>query len=160
MVKARYIVSDEVTDVGLRVFITSHMIENGFKKGIPKNISDKEIEVLIDLEDKNPETFRKELENAIHTKFKGVKEPEKIKVELKETSSNANPIGEIPDIMLSSQMLQLDQMSKFINIGSQMSKDMKEGFKSMGKQMKEGFNSMGKQIKDGFGILAKAFKSK
>jgi len=116
MVQARYLISDKVINVGLRVFLTSFMMDEGIKKGVAKNIDKKTVEMLVDLGNTDAEKFRKRLEKAIHRDF-GSEDPEcdreKIKVRLAETS---NPGWAIPNIMRSSQSLLLNQTGKGVNV--------------------------------------------
>jgi len=126
MVQARYIISNKVIGVGLRIFITSFMMDSGFKKGVAKNIDEETVEVLIDLEHTDTEEFRKSLEIAIHTGFKSEDPkciPEKIKVELTKTN---NPGWDIPELMFSSQSLLLSQTGKGVNVMIQIREAIKE----------------------------------
>jgi acylphosphatase len=116
MVQARYLISDKVINVGLRVFLTSFMMDEGIKKGVARNIDKKTVEMLVDLGNTNAEEFHKKVETAIHTEFESADtgcDRGKINVKLAETS---NPGWDIPDIMFSSQSLLLNQTGKGVNV--------------------------------------------
>jgi hypothetical protein len=131
MVQARYIIHDKVINVGLRIFLTSFIIDEGFEKGVARNVDGKTVESLVELGDRNAEEFRKKIETAIHTRFE-ISDPEcdpkEIKVELAETS---NPGWDIPDVMRSSQSLLLNQTGKGVNVMIQIRDEITKGFDKM-----------------------------
>jgi len=149
MVQARYLISDKVINVGLRVFLTSFMMDEGFKKGVARNTDKKTVEMLVDLGNINAEKFRKRLETAIHTGFESTDsecDSGEIKVELAETS---NPGWDIPDIMFSSQSLLLNQTGKGVNVMIQV----KDEIVQVRDEIKKGFDELPEK-------LARAMKGK
>jgi len=170
MVQARYLISDKVINVGLRVFLTSFMMDEGIKKGVARNTDKKTVEMLVDLGDTDAEKFRKRLETAIHTGFESTDpgcDPGEIKVKLAETS---NPGWDIPDIMFSSQSLLLNQTGKGVNVMVQVRdevaglKDGIGGLKDGIGGLKDGIGGLRDEIRKGFNELpekiAKAIKGK
>lgn len=137
MVQARYLISDKVIDVGLRVFLTSFMMDEGIKKGVARNIDKKTVEMLVDLGNINAKEFHKKIETAVHAGFESADlgcDPREIKVELAGTS---NPGWDIPNIMFSSQSLILNQTGKGVNVMIQVRDEITKGFDKMAKAMKE-----------------------
>jgi len=138
MVQARYLISDKVINVGLRVFLTSFMMDEGIKKGVARNIDKKTVEMLVDLGNTDAKEFHKKIETAIHAGFESADlgcDPREIRVEL---AGMSNPGWDIPDIMFSSQSLLLNQTGKGVNVMLRIEKGINDLPEKLAKAIMKG----------------------
>jgi len=155
---------NRITNVGLRVVITSFLIDDGrFKKGKVENISENEVKIFIDGTEGDVrdmlEKLRTRLDKASEDSSLLIPKP----IEICEPQIvGANPHAmELPNLTDFAQSLMLEQTGKGVCVmttgfGS-LGKKFDEGFVSLGKKFDEGFVSLGKKFDDGFNSLGKKF---
>ncbi|MDO8627213.1 MAG: acylphosphatase, partial [Candidatus Diapherotrites archaeon] len=126
----------EVQNVGLRPFIVSIMIEQGFKKGNAVNLeSGTEVEIILQGEREKVENFRKKLVNAIKREAENFYSelPKEFEItEVEEKHGNNNALIGLSD---KASSLTLSQTSKGVAV-------MVQGFSGMSNNMKEGFGGI------------------
>jgi len=112
---ARFFIENkhDVQKVGLRTIAISTMMDLNFKKGTATNIKDTKVEILIQAnkdEKKRIEELQKEIIKRLEIRLKKLKSHRSVG----KKNPNCSPIvfevvQDIPDLMWSSQSLQLDQ---------------------------------------------------
>ena len=153
MATARFYIKDKVQEVGYRVHIMQKILNSGLK-GTVINLADGRVEVRLEGEKERIDDFYEELKS-------GKNKPELAeKPDIYDLEFNAELI--VPDSMVSSQALVIEQLGKGIvyiagmseRIGgmSERIEKMDENITGMRGEMRDGFKSlpkeMAKELKD------------
>ena len=104
MAKCQFFIKNGVQDVGYRLFIMQKILNSTLTGGTAINTPDGRVKVLLEGEREEIEQLIKELEQE-HPEL--AKNPTR-------TSAEYNPLLHVPDIMRSSQALQLGQFQKSV----------------------------------------------
>lgn len=124
-----------ITDVGLRVIVTSFLIDDGrFKRGKVENISNKEVKIFVEGTEGNVKDMLKSLEEKLKkvSADKNLMIPERIEIgEPQELGTNPHSV-QLPKLTDFAQSLMLEQTGKGVCVMSSINLGLETGFNFLG----------------------------
>ncbi len=133
LVKARFIISDTVQDVDCRAIITEKIC-NSRLNGVPRNLPDGRVEVILEGE---IERFIEELREELP---KRLQKPPNPGIEFSKIEYSDKLI--VPDTMRASQGLLIGQLNKGIELLGVLPEKMAEGLRPDFNKLNERFNEL------------------
>src|SRR3989338_5079942 len=147
MAKCQFFIKNGVQDVGYRLFIMQKILNSTLTGGTAINMPDGRVKVLLEGDRDEIEQFIKELKEE-HPEL--AKNPTMTVTEY-ETSLH------VPDVMRSSQALQMEQFGKSVVFLGKLSQKTDNGFEQLGNKMdtldqntQNGFQHLGNKMDTGF----------
>ncbi|MBS3060236.1 MAG: acylphosphatase [DPANN group archaeon] len=136
MAKCQFFIKNGVQDVGYRLFIMQKILNSTLTGGTAINMPDGRVKVLLEGDRDEIEQFIKELKEE-HPEL--AKNPTMTVTEY-ETSLH------VPDVMRSSQALQMEQFGKSVVFLGKLSQKTDNGFEKLGNKMDIGFQQLGNKM--------------